>query len=128
MDLSVPTWIMAVATALYTVATIALVFATLQNVRLVRRYTDLTQRLVEETRESRGTAVRPLLVPVFQDLQGDDQFFRGYKLYWGIENIGTGPAINVDVTLRYGGLSKRLKRQMIRPGETRMVRDNEGYW
>jgi hypothetical protein len=125
--MNTPTWIMAIGTGLYTAATIVLVVVTWRNLRLVRRYTDLTKRMVEEMQESRRTVVRPMLVPVFQDLAGADKYFQGIQLYWGVENIGTGPAVNVDVTLRYGSSTKRLQRHLIRPGETRMVRDGEGY-
>ncbi|MEK7348970.1 MAG: hypothetical protein AABZ94_08865 [Candidatus Eisenbacteria bacterium] len=116
----------AVATVLYTLATFVLVGVTVANVLLVRRYIATNQRLVEEARKSRAAVFRPILVPVFRELEGDEKFFTGYKLRWGIENIGPGPALDVDVTIRYGRLARRLQRPMIRSGETRRVLDGEG--
>jgi hypothetical protein len=124
----IATWIIAGATVVYTIATIALVHVTRKNVRLVERYTHLTQGMVEEAREGRRAGIRPILVPVFGELEGDDQFFQGQKLYWGVENVGNGPALDVVITLRYGDKQeRRLERPMIRVGERRMVRDGEGY-
>lgn len=122
----------AIATAVYTLATIVLVGVTIANVRLVRRYTDTTARTVsemeatrraqveavEEMRRARAASIRPRLVPFAERVDP-----RQRQMRWGVKNVGVGPALSVDVRLRWWErMPRRLRCTLIEPGEVRLVK------
>jgi hypothetical protein len=122
----------AIATAVYTLATIALVIVTIANVRLVGRHTDTTKLMVEEARATREAQVgaveemrrareaeiRPVLIP-YAEATG----IVAHEMRWGVKNVRKGPALRIDVRVGHGGKWwHRLQSPSLMPGEVRFVR------
>jgi hypothetical protein len=97
-------------------ATAAALILTFVLVVITGYYAVQTKRTVDEMREARRAAVRPRIVLV---LEYDD--LRNGAVW--IENIGLGPASDVDVVVRFepSGMSWRIVKSLLRPGDRR-------YW
>jgi len=81
-----------------------------------------TSETVAEMQAARVAASRPVLVPVVEEVPPWNGLVR-----YGVRNVGSGPAIAVDVTLGYlEALRFRLRTPAIEPGEIRFVRTIEG--
>ena len=115
-----------------TYATVFLAFLTAINVGLVWRYTVATSRMVqemkatrqsqadavEEMRHTREAEVRPVLVP-HAALREPGQPL----VHFGVKNVGRGPALSVDVIIRWTELQRfRLRCPVLEPGEVRIVK------
>lgn len=81
-----------------------------------------TSEVVTEMQVARVAASRPVLVPVVEEVPPWNGMVR-----YGVRNVGSGPAIAIDVILGYREtLRFRLRTPAIAPGETRFVRTSEG--
>jgi len=73
---------------------------------------------VDEMRRTREASIRPVLVPHTELLDP-----RQPQVFFGIKNVGRGPAIAVDVVLRWVELMRfRLRCPVLEPGEVRLVK------
>jgi hypothetical protein len=126
-----PTWVVslnafavvATAAATLVLAIVTCVYAKHTSVMAdATRASSATQeRTLEEMRAARRASYRPLLVP---HVEAPPNALGG--ALWGVRNVGTGPALDVDIALGWSrALVFALRRPVIAVGETRFVTNRE---